>query len=64
MVFGGKWVFIRFNPDSFRINGVYYNPDINNRLPVLLAEIKRQVERIKNDENIESLEKIRLYYDE
>ena len=64
MAHSGKWCFIRFNPDSYRINGIKYNPDIKDRLPMLLAEINKQILRIKNDENIEPVETVKLYYDE
>jgi len=39
---------------------------VNNyytRLPILKKEIEKQIERIKNEENIELLEIIKLYYD-
>ena len=34
------------------------------RLPILKEEIEKQIERIKNEENIELLEIIKLYYNE
>jgi hypothetical protein len=34
------------------------------RLPILKEEIEKQLDRIKNEENTELLEIIKLYYDE
>jgi len=64
MIFSGKWIFIRFNPDKY-INkkGQRRNPKIDIRLKKLKKEIKTQINRIKNGENIDLLENIRLYYD-
>ena len=55
MVFGGKWIFIRFNPDG---RGV----DMEDKLVRLVQEIETQIERIENEENTELLEIIKLYY--
>jgi hypothetical protein len=64
MVFSGNWVFIRFNPDGYKDhNGNKRNPKIVNRLPVLLAEIRRQIARIEASENTELVEIHKLYYD-
>ena len=64
MAFSGKWIYIRFNPDKY-INktGTRKNPTIANRLYVLKDEIEKQMKRIENDENIELVERIYLYYD-
>ena len=63
MVYSGKWIFIRFNPDSYIENGTRKNPDIRKRLPVLMEEINKQVGRILNGKNNELVEIIKLYYD-
>jgi len=64
MAYGGKFVFIRFNPDKYKdVNGKSCNPMLFNRLIVLEEEIQKQVKRIENDENKELLEVIELYYD-
>ena len=64
MAFGGKFIFIRFNPDKYKDkNGKSFNPMLVNRLPVLVAEINKQIKRIENNENTELLEVIELYYD-
>lgn len=63
MAFGGKFIFIRFNPDKYKDNGKSCNPMLVNRLPVLEAEINKQIKRIEANENLELLEIIELYYD-
>lgn len=62
---GGKFIFIRFNPDKFKNkDGRNLNPMLYTRLHVLKEEIKKQINRIENEENIELLEIVKLYYDE
>ena len=55
MVFSGKWIFIRFNPDG---RGV----DMTNKLNVLIEEINRQIQRIEDEKNSELVEIIKLFY--
>ena len=65
MLHGGKFIFIRFNPDKFKNKaGKNQNPMLYTRLPVLKEEIEKQIKRIENEENNELLEIIKLYYDE
>ena len=65
MLHGGKFIFIRFNPDKFKNKeGKNSNPMLYTRLPVLKEEIEKQIGRIENNENSELLEIIKLYYDE
>ena len=65
MLHGGKFIFIRFNPDKFKNkDGKNVNPMVYTRLPVLKEEINKQIKRIENNENNELLEIIKLYYDE
>ena len=64
MLHGGKFIYIRFNPDKFKKNGKSCNPMLYTRLPVLKEEIERQMNRIENEKNIELLEIIKLFYDE
>jgi hypothetical protein len=63
MIHGGMFIYIRFNPDSYRENGVLKNPPIEERLEALKKEIEKQIKRIKNDENTELMEIIYMYYD-
>ena len=63
MVHSGKWVFVRFNPDSYIEKGIRKNPDILKRLPILLNEIEKQIDRINKDENKELVEIVKLYFD-
>jgi hypothetical protein len=64
MIHGGKFIFIRFNPDPF-INklGTKKNPYMKRRMEYLHKEIDRQIERISNEENNELLEIEYLFYD-
>jgi hypothetical protein len=55
MVYSGKWIFIRFNPDG---KGV----DMVDKLSRLLEEIETQCMRIEKEENTELLEIIKLFY--
>jgi hypothetical protein len=65
MLHGGKFIYIRFNPDKFKDkNGKSINPMLYTRLPVLKEEIEKHIKRIENEENEELLEIIKLYYDE
>ena len=64
MAFSGKWIYIRFNPDKYKSkNGKNRNPEIATRLIELKKEIEKQINRIKNEENTEILERIYMYYD-
>ena len=68
MTYTGKWIYIRFNPDSFiNAQGRKHNPDMQQRLPVLISEIQKQICRIKSGEiheKNEYVEIIYLFYDE
>jgi hypothetical protein len=65
MIHSGKFIFIRFNPDKFKDkDNKSLNPMLYTRLPILKEEIEKQIKRIGNEENIELLEIIKLYYDE
>jgi hypothetical protein len=55
MIHSGKWIFIRFNPDGGKV-------DLEDKLEVLVGEIKEQIRRIENEENEALLEIIKLYY--
>ena len=64
MAYGGKFIFIRFNPDKYKDkNNKSCNPMLFNRLPILEDEINKQFKRIEKEENKELLEVIELYYD-
>jgi hypothetical protein len=65
MIHGGKFIFIRFNPDKYKNKkGETINTLLFKRLTILGEEIKKQIDRINNDENKELVEIIKLYYDE
>lgn len=64
MLHGGKFVFIRFNPDKFNnVNGTIKNPYMKLRMETLKNEINTQIERINNETNKELLEIVYLFYD-
>ena len=64
MVHGGKWVYIRFNPDKYKNKkGIRKNPTIATRLSTLKDEIENQIYRIENELNTELLERVYMYYD-
>ena len=56
MVFTGKWIFIRFNPDGDKL------VDMEDKLERLRDEISHQIERIELEENKDLLEIVKLYY--
>ena len=64
MIHSGKWIFIRFNPDSYIEKGKRKNPSVTTRLPKLIEMVNKQIRRIENEENNELVEIIKLYYDE
>ena len=64
MIHSGKWIFIRFNPDSYIKNGKKNNQSLDKRLKVLKYTIDEQIRRIYNEENEELLEIIKLYYND
>ena len=65
MIHGGKFMFIRFNPDNYtHQNGTKVNPYMKKRMDDLYNEIIKQTNRITNEQNNELLEIIHLFYDE
>ena len=64
MMHNGKWIFIRFNPDEYKVNNVKTNGELEMRLPVLKNEIERHILRIEKEKNKDFLEIHHLYYDE
>jgi len=64
MLHGGKFVFIRFNPDKFvNKNDTIKNPYMKLRMEELKNEIYKQINRINDEENKELLEIVYLFYD-
>lgn len=62
MDFSGKYIFIRYNPDKFKIDGKAKNPRFETRMEKLIKEINIHSERINNDENTELMEIHKLFY--
>ena len=56
MIHSGKWIFIRFNPDT-NVSKI----DIQDKLDKLVEIMKECIYRIEHEENIELLEIIKLY---
>jgi hypothetical protein len=65
MLHGGKFIFIRFNPDKF-VNhlGTTKNPYMKVRMEYLKNEIIKQMDRIHCENNSELLEINYLFYDD
>ena len=65
MLHGGKFVFIRFNPDMYTDQeGKRRNPEMHIRLKTLKETIIESIEEIQNEENDELVEVKLLFYDE
>ena len=58
MIHSGKWIYIRFNPDTTRTQYT----DIEDRITVLLETIEQQIHRIEEGDNTDLVEIIKLYY--
>jgi hypothetical protein len=56
MIHSGKWIFIRFNPDT-NVSKI----DIQDKLNKLIETIEECIYRIENEENLELMEIIKLY---
>ena len=56
MIHSGKWIFIRFNPDT-NVSKI----DIQDKLNKLVETINECIYRIEQEENIELIEIIKLY---
>ncbi len=54
MIHSGKWIFIRFNPDG--------KGRMEDKLEKLITTIYSSIKRIENEENLELLEIVKLYY--
>jgi hypothetical protein len=57
-------IFIRFNPDKYKLKGQIKNPLMKTRLLALQKEIEKQIKRIEEEKNKELIERIYMYYDE
>jgi hypothetical protein len=65
MVHGGKFIFIRFNPNDYKDSrGNKQYTSLDYRLEALYDEIRKQIQRIESNQNTELVEIIRMYYDE
>ena len=64
MDFSGKYIFIRYNPDKYKINEKNRNPLFKTRMNRLEQEIEKQIVRIQEYKNEELVEIVHLFYDE
>lgn len=64
MIHSGKWIYIRFNPDSYIYKREKRHTSMKSRLQTLKKEIEKQINRIQHGENSELVEIIHLYYDD
>ena len=48
MIFSGKWIFIRFNPDSYIVNKKKYNP----KYVILMENINEEIQLVSNEKNL------------
>ena len=65
MLHGGKFVFIRYNPNTYKNSlGEKKNPEKTTRFLRLRQEIETQIKRIRDEQNTELLEVVHLFYDE
>jgi len=55
MIHGGKFIFIRFNPDGKGI-------DMEDKLNKLVDAMYEQIRRIEREENKELVEIVKLFY--
>jgi uncharacterized protein YqkB len=62
MDFSGKYVFIRYNPDKYKVDGEYKNPSFEKRMEKLVKCIDKHMNRIKNNKNKELIEIRHLFY--
>ena len=58
MIHAGKWIFIRFNPDDNRES---QKTSFESKLKALMKEMKRQMERIRKEENEELVEIVKMF---
>ena len=56
MLHSGKWIFIRFNPDTN-----VSKTDLEDKLHTLIETMERCIGRIERDENQDLVEIIKLY---
>lgn len=64
MLHGGKFIFIRFNPDKYtNSNGTKKDTYMKMRMEQLSQEIGKHIERISREENTELLDIHYLFYD-
>jgi hypothetical protein len=61
--FSGKYIFIRYNPDSYKKGKRKYNPSFDERMDELVKQINIHTKRIEKEENVDLVEIHHLYFD-
>lgn len=59
-----KYIFIRYNPDPYKVNDITIDPNAKLRLTKLSEMIKEQINRIDKNENNDLLEIYYLFYND
>ena len=62
MDFSGKYILVRYNPDSYHVGNIKCNPQFSTRMIELKNTIDHHIKRIENGKNTELLEIHHLYY--
>jgi pyruvate/2-oxoacid:ferredoxin oxidoreductase beta subunit len=63
MIYSGKWVYIRYNPDSYTDEkGKRRNPLREKRLEQLKETVQTLVKKIQEEKNTELVEIHKLFY--
>lgn len=63
MDFSGKYIFIRYNPDAYKVVRKRQNPPFATRMKALVQLLETQMNRIQKDEH-DLFEIHHLYYDQ
>lgn len=64
VIYSGKWVFLRFNPDNYRDGGVLRKTSWETRLARLSEEIEHQIARINSEANEDLVDIVHLFFDQ
>jgi hypothetical protein len=59
-----KYIFIRYNPDKYKVNGKIKDTPFAQRMEELNKTIADQIVRINNSDNADLFEIVHLFYDE
>jgi hypothetical protein len=57
-------IFLRFNPDNFKVKGILQKVNMDKRLKILVKWINYCIEEMKPDKDLMPVKYKHLYYDE